>query len=58
LQENPTTESSGQEQAVNSIKELGQIEIPSFKSDVHCLTITGQVEGHMVLPPPEQNHQI
>jgi ATP-dependent protease ClpP protease subunit len=51
LQENPTTESSGQEQAVNSIKELGQIEIPSFKSDVHCLTITGQVEGHMVLPP-------
>lgn len=42
---------SGQEQAVNSIKELGQIEIPSFKSDVHCLTITGQVEGHMVLPP-------
>ncbi|MGI6421755.1 MAG: ClpP family protease [Syntrophomonadaceae bacterium] len=51
MQENPTTESSGQEQAVNSIKELGQIEIPSFKSDVHCLTITGQVEGHMVLPP-------
>ena len=51
MQENPTAESSGQEQAVNSIKELGQIEIPPFKSDVHCLTITGQVEGHMVLPP-------
>lgn len=51
MQENPTPESSEQEQAVNSIKELGQIEVPPFRSDIHCLTITGQVEGHMVLPP-------
>jgi ATP-dependent protease ClpP protease subunit len=51
LQETPRQESSEQEQAVNNIKELGQIEIPSFRSDIHCLTITGQVEGHMVLPP-------
>ena len=36
---------------LENIKELGQIEIPTFKSDIHCLTITGQVEGHMVLPP-------
>ncbi|NLO22327.1 MAG: translocation-enhancing protein TepA [Syntrophomonadaceae bacterium] len=51
MQETPRQESSEQEQAVNNIKELGQIEIPSFRSDIHCLTITGQVEGHMVLPP-------
>jgi ATP-dependent protease ClpP protease subunit len=40
-----------QEDKLNNIKELGQIEIPAFKSDIHCLTIAGQVEGHMVLPP-------
>lgn len=40
-----------QEQKIETIKELGQMEIPAFKSDIHCLTISGQVEGHMVLPP-------
>lgn len=40
-----------QEQKIEAIKELGQTEVPSFKSDIHCLTISGQVEGHMVLPP-------
>ena len=44
-QENP------ENQKLQNIKELGQIEIPSFKTDIHCLTIAGQVEGHMVLPP-------
>jgi ATP-dependent protease ClpP protease subunit len=52
LQEIPNQHEEGnQEQAVDNIKELGQIDIPQFKSDIHCLTITGQVEGHMVLPP-------
>ncbi|WP_046498069.1 ClpP family protease [Syntrophomonas zehnderi] len=36
---------------LENIKELGQIEIPNYKSDIHCLTIAGQVEGHLVLPP-------
>ncbi len=40
-----------QEQKLDNIKELGQLQIPSYQSDIHCLTITGQVEGHMVLPP-------
>ncbi len=38
-------------QKLQNIKELGQIDIPNFKTDIHCLTIAGQVEGHMVLPP-------
>lgn len=42
---------AGQENKVDNIKELGQIDIPNFRSDIHCLNITGQVEGHMVLPP-------
>lgn len=36
---------------LENLKELGQTDIPTFKSDIHCLTIAGQVEGHMVLPP-------
>ncbi|MGB9779353.1 MAG: ClpP family protease [Caldanaerobacter sp.] len=34
-----------------NIKNLGQTNVPNFESDIHCLTIIGQIEGHMVLPP-------
>ena len=37
--------------AVNSVKELGITNLPEVKSNIHCLTIVGQVEGHLVLPP-------
>lgn len=36
---------------LDAIKELGETEIPEEKSHIHCLTIIGQVEGHMILPP-------
>lgn len=36
---------------VNTIKELGQMTIPQTKTNIHCLTIVGQIEGHLVLPP-------
>lgn len=36
---------------VEAIKELGSTHVPDYKSDIHCLTIAGQVEGHIVLPP-------
>ncbi len=36
---------------VNTIKELGQMSIPQTKTNIHCLPIVGQIEGHMVLPP-------
>ncbi|MEN6463257.1 MAG: ATP-dependent Clp protease proteolytic subunit [Syntrophomonas sp.] len=36
---------------MEAINQLGEIQIPTFKSDIHCVTISGQVEGHMVLPP-------
>lgn len=37
----------------NSIKEFGQLSTPGKgdQSPIHCLTIIGQVEGHMSLPP-------
>jgi ATP-dependent protease ClpP protease subunit len=37
--------------AMESMKETGSTPIPEVKSNIHCLTIIGQVEGHLVLPP-------
>lgn len=36
---------------INTIKELGQMTIPQTKTNIHCLPIVGQIEGHLVLPP-------
>lgn len=48
--ENKNAENT-EEQKLENIKEFGQTQVPDFRSDIHCLTISGQVEGHMVLPP-------
>ncbi len=34
-----------------NIQELGTTEVPVAKSNIHVMTIIGQIEGHMVLPP-------
>ena len=36
---------------VDNIQELGATEIPTAKTNIHVMTIIGQVEGHLVLPP-------
>ncbi|MGQ9558511.1 MAG: ClpP family protease [Desulfurispora sp.] len=36
---------------MESLKELGASPLPEIKSNIHCLTIVGQIEGHLVLPP-------
>lgn len=36
---------------LEAIRELGTTEIPEVKSNIHCVTIVGQVEGHLTLPP-------
>lgn len=39
-------------QTLNNIKEFGNINLPqNFESNIHCLTIIGQIEGHTMLPP-------
>jgi ATP-dependent protease ClpP protease subunit len=45
-----------EEVTLQTIKELGQAEVAQVSPEVetqpfHCLTIIGQIEGHMVLPP-------
>jgi ATP-dependent protease ClpP protease subunit len=37
--------------AVQNIKELGSAEITNPRGNIHCLTIIGQIEGHIILPP-------
>lgn len=36
---------------IQALKELGTSNLPEVKSNIHCLTIVGQIEGHLVLPP-------
>ncbi|HEY2491402.1 MAG TPA: ATP-dependent Clp protease proteolytic subunit [Paenibacillus sp.] len=38
-------------QVVNTIEQLGQTTLPSSESNIFCMTIIGQIEGHIVLPP-------
>lgn len=33
------------------IKELGESKIDNPKGNIHCLTVIGQIEGHLILPP-------
>jgi ATP-dependent protease ClpP protease subunit len=37
--------------AVDTIQQLGQTMTPAVDSNIFCMTIIGQVEGHLVLPP-------
>ncbi|MCM3110095.1 ClpP family protease [Lederbergia lenta] len=38
---------------LDKIQQLGQTNVPQLSADanIHCLTIIGQIEGHMQLPP-------
>jgi ATP-dependent protease ClpP protease subunit len=37
--------------SMEAMKEMGAARMPEVKSNIHCLTIVGQIEGHLVLPP-------
>lgn len=36
---------------IGAVKELGQNIVPNGEPDIFCMTIIGQIEGHLVLPP-------
>lgn len=40
-------------EVVENIEQLGQTNVPQLEeqSNIHCLTIVGQIEGHIQLPP-------
>jgi len=45
------TKSGKKSVVAENIQELGSTEVPTTKSNIHVMTIIGQIEGHMVLPP-------
>lgn len=47
----PVTEDPKKNAALENIQQLGQTTTPTVESNIYCLTIIGQVEGHMILPP-------
>lgn len=36
---------------MGALKELGQTAVPTGEPDIFCITIIGQIEGHIVMPP-------
>lgn len=36
---------------IENIKEMGSVAVQEKGRNIHCLTVIGQIEGHMVLPP-------
>lgn len=36
---------------LENVEALGTTSVPTQKQNIHCLSIIGQVEGHLVLPP-------
>lgn len=36
---------------LQNLKEIGNINIPEGSTDIYCINIIGQIEGHVILPP-------
>ncbi|GLH63196.1 MULTISPECIES: ClpP family protease [Bacillaceae] len=51
--ESEENQETKEEQVTAAIQQLGQTNIPQMTPDtnIHCLTIVGQIEGHIQLPP-------
>ncbi|WP_256761317.1 ClpP family protease [Cohnella sp. WQ 127256] len=47
----PPEEGRKTSDVTETIVQLGQTSIPSGESNIFCLTIIGQIEGHLMLPP-------
>ncbi|MGG3466689.1 ClpP family protease [Neobacillus pocheonensis] len=49
----PQKEEKSTSPLIEKIQQLGQTNVPQLSTDsrIHCLTIIGQIEGHLALPP-------
>lgn len=45
------TEDNKQNENLEALQEIGQTKVPIDNSSIHIITIIGQIEGHIVLPP-------
>ena len=49
---NQEIKNNPKESILENIKEIGTTQVPHEQSsNIHCLTIVGQIEGHIMLPP-------
>jgi ATP-dependent protease ClpP protease subunit len=46
---------AGVDKPTEAIKELGVEKVPQTKSNIHCIPIIGQIEGHILLPPQNKS---
>ncbi len=47
----PRRKSRNRKDTLENLKEIGQMSLPQARSQIQCLPIIGQIEGHLVLPP-------
>lgn len=47
----PECERKDIDAGIDTIKELGSTAISNPRGNIHCLTVIGQIEGHIILPP-------
>ncbi|MBD1373505.1 ATP-dependent Clp protease proteolytic subunit [Hazenella sp. IB182357] len=49
---NPTPDDDAKRKSVaQAIQQLGQTNVPQLESNIYCMNVIGQVEGHLVMPP-------
>lgn len=48
---NEVAEEKGKACEAEGLKEFGSTTVTNPKGNIHCLTIIGQIEGHIILPP-------
>ncbi|WHH61790.1 ATP-dependent Clp protease proteolytic subunit [Petroclostridium sp. X23] len=51
MQDDKNKKNESEEVKAEIIKEFGASNVKSSKGNIHCLTIIGQIEGHITLPP-------
>lgn len=53
IEEKPTEMQKNMQKNIEmrEIKEFGKSSISNSRGNIHCLTVIGQIEGHVVLPP-------
>lgn len=51
MPETQTAEQQSPNCEIQQIKELGTLNLPNEVSNIHCLSVIGQIEGHILLPP-------
>ncbi|CAA7602509.1 Clp protease proteolytic subunit /Translocation-enhancing protein TepA [Acididesulfobacillus acetoxydans] len=51
MPKNLANEEETQNPALENLQQLGELRMPESTSNIYCLTIVGQIEGHQVLQP-------